>query len=174
MTWTDEHTSVPCMRQLPASGCRALDSAWPSRLSAGCMLVTMRLFRSEGSGQVEPIIRIEFEGGTAFWFDLFGQDEVGPGTSVKLEGGVLLTYTGAYIGKGIDAASWIEIALMIPPAIVSTAVVAKTIADRLVSRGPQPGNVRRLEIQRRTVEFEQGEIRRVIEETIRELPTGDA
>ena len=38
-----------------------------------------------------------------------------PGTSVELEGGVRLTYADAYIAKGIDAANWIEIALMIPP-----------------------------------------------------------
>jgi len=132
------------------------------------------LLESKEEVGMDPTVRIEFDGNTGFWFELFGQDEVGPGTSVELEGGVRLTYTDAYIAKGIDAANWIEIALMIPPAAVSAAAIARTIAERLVRRGPEPDKVRRVEIQRRTVEFEEGEIRRVIEELIRELPADDA
>jgi hypothetical protein len=123
--------------------------------------------------QVEVIIRIEFEGDGGFWFDLFGQGEVGPGTSVDLDGGTRLTYENAHIEKGIDAANWIEIALAIPIAVDATANIAQRISAWLVNHGPQRDKVTRLEIHRRTVEFEEDKITRVIEETIRELP-GDA
>ena len=53
---------------------------------------------------------------------------------------------------------------------MSAAAIAKTIADRLVRRGPEPDKVRRVEIRRITVEFEEGEIRRVIEELIENSP----
>jgi hypothetical protein len=138
------------------------DSRTPSEARIGrTNVVTVGLL---GRQPVDIAIGIEYVGDSGFLFDLFAGDEVGPGSTVTLEDGTTITYDTAYMTKGFDATQWISLALQIPGAVVSAAVVV----GWLMKHGPSRERVKKTTIERTVVEFDEGEIRRVIEEKIEE------
>lgn len=101
-------------------------------------------------------------GGPNFLPALFGTKEVIPGSRVTLDDGSTITYEDAHELRSVDANTVIMLVIGIPGAVVS----ATRIASWLVRRGPKREAVATMTINRLIVEYDEGEIRRVIDETI--------
>jgi hypothetical protein len=117
------------------------------------------------SDRTEPLtIRLEMfmRDGPNFLPDLFGTDEVRAGSQVTLDDGSTITFEGADELRSASISDVIMLLLAIPPSVLS----AMEIASRLKGRGPKRDAIETLTIDRQIVEFDEGEIRRVIDEKI--------
>lgn len=102
--------------------------------------------------------------GPNFLPDLFDAEEVTEGTHVTFADGSTITYSDTQYLRSIDVGAVIMIVLSIPATVLST----KEIVSWLVKRGPKPQHVDTLLIDRRIVEYTEGDIQRVIDELIQE------
>ena len=93
-------------------------------------------------------------------FDLLGKSQVCAGDIIDLEQGVSLTYKGTYGRKALGFPEIIMLSAYIPTGIAA-GVLANWLWGKLRGR-----NITQIEIDRTTVEFEKGEIKRVIHEKI--------
>jgi hypothetical protein len=110
-------------------------------------------------------IRIEIDTtGPNFLPELFDAEEVKEGAHVTFDDGSMITYAEKQEMRSIDAGVVIVIVLSIPGAVVST----KKIVSWLMKRGPKPEHVDTVLVDRHIVEYNEGEIQRVIDELIQE------
>jgi len=93
-------------------------------------------------------------------FDLLGKSQVCTGDIIDLDQGVSLTYKGTYMRKALGFPEIIMLSASIPIGIAA-GVLANWLWEKLRGR-----NITQIEMDRTTVEFEEGEIRRVIHEKV--------
>ncbi len=93
--------------------------------------------------------------------NLLGKSEICAGDVIDVGQGVLLTYNGTYARKALDFPEVIMLSVSIPAATAAR-ILANWLWEKLRGR-----SITQIEIDRTTVEFNEGEIKRVIQEKIR-------
>ena len=91
---------------------------------------------------------------------LFGQAEIGEGQSIEIAEGIAMTYERSVIRRGFGSPEVITLALSFPVG-VSASFIAAWIYDKL--KGTK---VERIFVDRTEVQFDEGSIKKVIEEKI--------
>jgi hypothetical protein len=142
---------------------RALDAAGPAPGEVRQALDAVK-GRADHATDLSIPGEIFIKAGPNFLLDLFDTDRVSTGSLVTLDDGSTITYAGHHEIRSAGAADVIMIVLGIPAAVLS----ATEIASRLVKRGPKRDAVETLTINRHIVEYDEGEIRQVIDEIIEE------
>jgi hypothetical protein len=93
-------------------------------------------------------------------FDLLGKSQLRAGDVIGLGQGVFLTYEGTYARKALGFPEIVMLSASIPTG-VAAGIIANWLWEKLRGR-----NITQIEIDRTMVEFEEGEIKRVIHEKV--------
>ena len=93
-------------------------------------------------------------------FDLLGKSQARTGDIIELDQGVSLAYEGTYMRKALGFPEIVMFSASIPTGIAA-GVLANWLWEKLRGR-----NITQIEIDRTTVEFEEGAIKRVIYEKV--------
>lgn len=91
-------------------------------------------------------------------FDLLGKGQARTGDVIELDQGASLAYEGTYVRKALGFPEIVMLSASIPTG-VAAGIIANWLWGKLKGR-----NITQIEIDRTTVEFEEGEIKRVIYE----------
>lgn len=93
-------------------------------------------------------------------FDLLDKSQARTGDVIQLDQGVSLAYEGTYVRKALGFPEIVMLSASIPTGIAA-GILANWLWEKLRGR-----NITQIEIDRTTVEFEEGEIKRVIYEKV--------
>ena len=92
--------------------------------------------------------------------DLLGRSHVHAGDEIELDHGVSLTYKGSQVQRSFGLPEIVMLSVAIPTGIVA-GIFANWLWEKLKNH-----SIVRIEIDRTTVEFEEGEIKRAIHERV--------
>jgi hypothetical protein len=108
-------------------------------------------------------VTIETQRDASFLWDLLDADSAGPGDSVKVASGIVLTYVDADETKALDLPWTYHFVIELAGGITSSAAIGAWIYSKL---RPKRSKIRRIEIAEIECELDQGEITRIIDRTI--------
>jgi hypothetical protein len=108
-------------------------------------------------------LTIETQRDATLLWDLLDGDSAAPGDQVEVAPGIRLIYTTAEETKGLDLPWTYHFVIELAGGITSGAAIAGWIYSRLSQKR---GKIRRIEVNERECELDQGQITRIIDRKI--------